>query len=58
LKLRETIVGLIVGALAIAIFLGAIYAMGPGTPSASEVAPSTAQPAPAPELDEDPDASS
>jgi hypothetical protein len=53
LKLREAIVGLVVGALAIAIFLGAIFAMGGGSPSAGEGAPPAAQPTPASQPDED-----
>jgi hypothetical protein len=55
LKLREAVVGLIVAALAIGIFLGAIYAMGPGSSATDEgTPPPGAQPAPG--LDEDADA--
>lgn len=46
MKLRETVVGLLVGAIAIAIFVGAIYVMAPGGSSSGGTnSPPAAQPA-------------
>jgi hypothetical protein len=45
-SLQETIVVVIVGALAIGVFLGVIHVMSPSSPSQGESAPQTAESAP------------
>jgi hypothetical protein len=55
LKLREIVVGLVVGALAIGIFVGAVYVMAPGSSAGGEGSSPTGQ-STGPVADQEPDA--